>query len=74
MMQSKEKSTYALWDHSEELLEREVRERMRLGSWRNEEVPDKVWLDQWTSHLMQQIEMISDPPKVEQKKVAQLNK
>lgn len=47
-----------LWDHSEDLWEREIRERLRLGEKFDDKkaLPDLLWLERWTEHLMNTIE------------------
>lgn len=49
-----------LWDHSEELFERELKERLRLGGKLDEKdaTPDLLWLEKWTDHVMSAIETI----------------
>jgi hypothetical protein len=48
------------WDHSEDLWEREIRERLRLGNKFDDQknLPDPRWLEQWTTKLMSTIENI----------------
>jgi len=46
------------WDHSEDLWEHEIRERLRLGEKFDDKknLPDPLWLEQWTKDLMAIIE------------------
>jgi len=47
-----------LWDHSEDMWEREIKERLRLGEVYDDKssILEQLWLEKWTLNLMATIE------------------
>jgi hypothetical protein len=58
-----------LWDHSEDLWEREIKERLRLGEVYDDKdsLPDWLWLEKWTAELMSTIQNIDNNSKIEKR-------
>ena len=47
--------TLEQWKNDLELWEKEVKERLRIADDLNEYYLDRLWLEQWTDHVMDQI-------------------